>query len=91
MLDQTDRIAEFNLLMLGMVLRVFRKHGRAQYDELKKLLDFVDGMPREFMVEARAVLDEFDRVNGVWNFVGEEVQKGQMRSEHILDQIRLRV
>ncbi|MBZ0217028.1 MAG: hypothetical protein K8F25_10780 [Fimbriimonadaceae bacterium] len=88
---QLDNVAEFNLLMLGMVLRVFRTSGRAQYDELKKLLDFVDKMPRRFAAEARSVLDEFDRETGIWNFVGQDDAVGQMRSEQILNQLRMRV
>ncbi len=91
MLTPSDRIAEFNLLMLGRVLRVFRLKGHAQVSELKKLLEFVENVPEHFAIEAKAVLKEFENENGAWHFAGHESGEEQIPGKKILKQLRARI
>ena len=92
MTELQDRVAEYNLLLLGMILRVFRLKGRAQIDELRKLLDFVADIPERLAPEVRTLLADFDGETGVWGFVrDEQIAEDQLPGDLILEQIRANV
>jgi len=79
------------MLLLGMVLRVIRLQGKAQLEELGKMLDFISTVPEHIMPEVRTILKDFERDGGAWEFARLPGSMDQLPSDLILEQIRAKV